>query len=155
MNEKRGALLKQEGAAVKAKKIALASHSSEKGASQVDTSDKAPKEPSFNAQLPEESLTDPDDSGSDLSLLGLSSTQTHNQENTHRTVIISGLPGNMALVALLNKIRGGAIEESELLGPFSLTGNNTARVVFVDGSGSRSLNHGAWQVRATWLGNSN
>ena len=117
----------------RAKKIALASHSSEKGASQVDSSDKAHKEPSFNAQPgPEQLYFGYNDSGSDLSLLGLSFAPSHNRENTHRTVIISGLPRNMALVAVLNKIRGGAIEDSGLLGPFSLEGINIARVVFVD-----------------------
>ena len=91
----------------------------------------APREPSFNAQPGPEQLYFGSDSGSDLSLLGLSSTHTHNQESTHRTATISGLPANMTLVTVLNKIRGGAILESEL-DTDPITGTNTARVVFVD-----------------------
>ena len=56
----------------------------------------------------------------------------HDLESTRRTVILSGIPGAMSLSTVLTKIRGGAIEESGLLGPFSLEGINIARVVFVD-----------------------
>ena len=102
----------------------------EKGAAAVDCSEKAHKEPSLNAQLPEQIYFGPNYSGSIPSFYGQSYMPTPNQE--FRTVTISRLTANITLLDVLNKIRGGAVVESQLLNTVAITGFKTARIVFLE-----------------------
>ena len=106
-----------------------------KDASTVSSSNKAHEEPNVNPQLPEDfyfgPYLGPNDSGSDLFYYGPPFSPSRNQD-TFRTITISGIPANIDLLSVLNKIRGGAILESQLLDTVPITGFKTARIVFLD-----------------------
>ena len=105
---------------------------SHKGTTTASSGNKASNKPNLKAKRPELLSTDPDDSGSEVSLYGLSFEPSYNEENTHRTLTISGLPTNITLSAVLDKVRGGGIVSAQLLSTLPITGFTTARVVFLE-----------------------
>ena len=53
------------------------------------------------------------------------------EQDTHRTVAISGLSSSVTMKALLGKVRGGIIFDAKLLDTSKITGSNTALVTFL------------------------
>ena len=57
----------------------------------------------------------------------------------YRTVVISNLPEAITLNAILDQVRGGSLVEAKLLDTMSITGHQTALLVFVHEHGAFSL----------------
>ena len=67
----------------------------------------------------------------DFFTYGIRYAPDHRQRNIYRTVIISGLPSDITLMRLLEKVRGGMVVDSKLLDTVKITGKKSALVIFL------------------------
>ncbi len=67
----------------------------------------------------------------DLFRYGVRFTPDSNESNVYRTVRISGLPSDITMMKLLEKVRGGMVLDVKLLDTKSITGDMTGLVIFL------------------------
>lgn len=67
----------------------------------------------------------------DLFRYGVRFTPDSNESNVYRTIRISGLPSDITMMKLLEKVRGGMVLDAKLLDTMSITGDMTGLVTFL------------------------